>query len=1304
VDSATDPVHNRVDEVACEIAERRRRGETPQPEEYTRRYPQFADQIRDLFAAAAGECPTTSIASGVNSLDHESRAGPAEDARVERLGEYRILRMIGRGGMGVVYRAEQESLGRRVALKVLTASTLSNPEHVQRFKREARAAARLHHTNIVPVFGVGEDHGIHFYVMQYIHGHGLDAIIRELARSRARASPTDPVAVGPETEKSDSSAALAYSLATGQFPGTGSEPESTAAIPAATEGGADESMRHAECASTVRESLAGLEDVARNGDTVARRNALGSEITPGKGSTSPPPSEARRPFLQNVARIGVEVAEALHYAHSQGVLHRDIKPSNLLLDNNGTTWITDFGLAKLADGDELTQSGSVVGTLRYMAPERFRGAVDARSDVYSLGLTLYEVITLRPAFGARDHDSLIRQVSQDEPPRLRALAPSVPRDLETIIQKAIAREPELRYQSAGALAEDLRRFLEDRPILSRRLTAAERLVKWGRRNPLVAGLIAAVLVLGTVLTIGSMVVAARSIAAAEASRRRLVRMNVAAGTERVEEGDLLRALPRFGEALRLDQGEPAREEGHRLRLGSVLSATPRIIQLCPHQGIVTSVGFSRDGARIVTACSDGKVGIWDLVSSAPVAPIMNHAEWVDHAEFSPDGARVLTACRDGSARLWDSRTGQLVVPPLAHANQVPFATFSADGRRVVTASWDGSARVWDTATGQAVTPRLPHPYRLAHAAFSPDGSSVVTACDDGNARIWNAATAELRSPLLKHGRVISQVAFAPDGKRVATAGWDGTARVWDATTARQVTPALKHDLVVYGVCFSPDGSRILTASWDGTARIWDATSGRPLLPPLEHDGIVRTAVFSSDGTRILTGCVDGTARVWDAATGKPALAPLLHNGPVSHAWFAADGRRVVTASEDKMARVWETSEVEPVAPPLQLDGSVVHIAISRDGRRLATACTGSDSGRVWDPVSGHPVTPPLPHTKSLAHIEFDRDGRHVVTASWDNTARVWNATTGAPVTPPLEHDAPVHHAVFSPDGELVVTSSEDGTARVWSVVTGKAALAPLKHDSNVRYADFSPDGRWIVTASNDNTAQLWDVHTGGKVGPPLRHRGIVNFAAFSPDGQRIVTSGEDGTARIWNAKTCLRVAPPLDHKGSVVHAAWSADSRRIVTASTVGTAMIWDAATGARLAPPLAQHGSVFHVSFSPDGRFVTTAGFDGTARVWDAATGDLVCLPLRHRGPVWRALFSLKGDWIATASMDRTVQFWRLVDEPRPVADVVLLTQLLSGQRCDAAGALSPLPPDVLEQAWKTLRSKYPNELGPSSLIGRLR
>jgi tetratricopeptide (TPR) repeat protein len=359
--------------LADEFAERWRRGERPTVTEYTARHPDLAGEIRALF-------PAVVLMEDVKrSRPMGASAAHSVPARMpERLGDCRVVREVGRGGMGIVYEAEQESLGRRVAVKVLTAQALVDPDRLRRFRREARAMARLHHTNIVPVFGFGEHDGLPYYIMQFIDGQGLDQLIAD--------------------------------------------------------------------------------------------------------STGLPFGE--------VARVGLQVAEALAYAHAQGTLHRDIKPSNLLLDGRGTVWITDFGLAQLAESENASEPGALTGTLRYMAPERFRGRSDARCDVYGLGLTLYELLTLRPAFDATDRGQLIHQVTHEEPPAPRRSNPAIPRDLETVVLKACARDPVDRYQSAQELAADLRRFLEGKAVRARRVGPAEHLRRWCVRNPAVAGLTA----------------------------------------------------------------------------------------------------------------------------------------------------------------------------------------------------------------------------------------------------------------------------------------------------------------------------------------------------------------------------------------------------------------------------------------------------------------------------------------------------------------------------------------------------------------------------------------------------------------------------------------------------------------------------------------------------------------------------------------------------------------------------------------------------------------------------------------------
>ncbi|HVK12772.1 MAG TPA: protein kinase [Gemmataceae bacterium] len=365
-----------VELVVEEFARRLRAGDRPSVTEYEVKYPDHADEIRDVLSAVQ-------VMEDLKPRREDSR--PAARPMVpipDRIGEFRILREIGRGGMGVVYEAEQESLRRRVALKVLPAHLLAQDHLRARFLREAHAAARLHHTNIVPVFAVGEHDGMCFYVMQLIGGQSLDRLAAD------------------------------------------------GSLPAA-----------------------------------------------------------------DVARIGVQVADALAYAHSQGVLHRDIKPSNLIVDERGAAWVTDFGVAKLVEEANLTRSGDLVGTLRYMPPERFAGRTDARGDVYALGVTLYEVLAGRPPFPDTTPHHLIQLITNNNLPPLRTVAPHVHRDLETIVLKAAARDVSQRYPDAGALAEDLRRFLDDRPILARRAGPVERARRWCARNPLIAGSAAAVFLL-----------------------------------------------------------------------------------------------------------------------------------------------------------------------------------------------------------------------------------------------------------------------------------------------------------------------------------------------------------------------------------------------------------------------------------------------------------------------------------------------------------------------------------------------------------------------------------------------------------------------------------------------------------------------------------------------------------------------------------------------------------------------------------------------------------------------------------------
>jgi serine/threonine protein kinase len=447
-----------LERLAEEFVERHRRGEHPALLEYVARHPDLAAEIRDLFPALI-QVEKLKPAPGDLTGAFVPTSGVAAEHVPERLGEFRILREIGQGGMGVVYEAEQESLGRHVALKVLPRHALFKTAYLERFRREAKAAGRLHHTNIVPVFGVGECDGMHYFAMQFIPGEGLDKVLHDLRRLR-QAPGTLTAKVKP-TEES-----VAHSLLSGRFtacpatPAEGPSAPSTPPAPAAAEG------------------------------------AHGSSTLSGSGPEGY--------YFRGIARVAVQVADALAYAHRQGVLHRDIKPSNLLLDQQGTVWITDFGLAKAEGADDLTQTGDIVGTVRFMAPERFDGRSLPQSDVYALGVTLYEMLTLRPAFDDMNKARLVEKVLHEPPTRPRKIDPTIPRDLETVVLKCLAKDPAERYANAEVLADDLRRFLADRPILARRSNWRERTWRWCRRNPVVAGMVAAVffsLLLGSIVSL-----------------------------------------------------------------------------------------------------------------------------------------------------------------------------------------------------------------------------------------------------------------------------------------------------------------------------------------------------------------------------------------------------------------------------------------------------------------------------------------------------------------------------------------------------------------------------------------------------------------------------------------------------------------------------------------------------------------------------------------------------------------------------------------------------------------------------------
>jgi len=1159
-----------LDQLIEEITDRVRAGEAFDLDECVQLHPQYADRLRQVV-------PTILALNGLEYVALSEAHGNSADLEAvpHVLGDFRLIREIGRGGMGVVYEAEQLSLGRRVALKTLPLAGMLDERQLQRFGNEARAAAAFHHPNIVPVFAVGCERGVHYYAMQFIDGQTLAAVIGELG-------------------------------VRGQ--GSGARGEEL--------------------------SLAGEDEIS----PLLLLSTL-----------NPPPSTARtvllstqrsggRELFRAIAQLGVQVAQALDYAHSLGVVHRDVKPANLLLDARGTVWLSDFGLAQLDAGSGITMTGDLLGTLRYMSPEQAqgrRGLIDHRTDIYSLGITLYELLVLGPAFPETDRQRLLRQVIEQEPRPITRVNRAIPHDLETIVLKATSKEPSARYESARDLADDLQRFLDDQPVRAKRPGVVDRIRKWNRRHRAVVTTAVLTVLLAAVCGAGLSWRAylrestLRSLAEQRgtAARDALVKetqARIATAKQKIEADRQRNAA--LANLYRADMRQAPMDwhNGNVAHLLSTLinhipSSGPQdhrgwewyyLLGLChqdertltAHAGAVNGLSWSPDGRLLASGGGDGKVKIWDAMTweLTPYSRDMGLSQ--TGVAWDADGKR-LAGCSwagaDSTVWIWNVSDGE--VTTLGLHRGVRRVSWTRDEKRLASVAWNGAVKLWDIDSARFLK-APPQSIRGYDVAWDPTDTKLALATAPDVLSIWDTVSGELIDTKARVGSCRS-VAWSPDGRWLAFGSHLGIVSLVNAETWRVERTVRAHDGVDGGVLaavWNADGTKLATAGQEGTAKVWTASLDQCTHVFRGHQKAVQSLAWNPAGTLLASGSSDATIKIWDVATGRipdQASVPAEPDKsairadplawavpPPSTSWsgyvpeivWGANAQSVWTVGEYESALLANirTGQIEASLPALGKTGQV-----SPDGKQIAYFVHGE--GRA---------------TVQIVDIETGTQAASLPT-------RLRN---------PLDASFPCFS--WSPDGLSLalfgsfneVQASRRFDLEVWDLTSGTKRLEWSCR--RIHGLAWSPDNRRLAVRGYGDTGDgvylhVLDTSTGVRL---LKlELGVGNGiepVAWNPNGRQLMGGNADGEIRIWETATgrLLRTARPFS--SGMVSLAWHASGIRVAVRGVNTAVKLLDPNTGQELMT-LPGEGAR-QLCWSPDGMCLVGLVGRGKTCYWDAAPG----------------------------------------------------------------------------------------------------
>ena len=827
---------------------------------------------------------------------------------------------------------------------------------------------------------------------------------------------------------------------------------------------------------------------------------------------------------RHVLELMRSVCEAVQHAHQRGVIHRDLKPSNILVSPDGQPHVVDFGLAKAyREGDDANVSvdGAQSGTPAFMSPEQASGQVgriDTRTDVYSLGIILYRLLT-----GEMPHDlsgstfTVMRRIAEEEPRRPREVCKDVDRELEALLLKALAHEPDDRYDTAGDLADDIDNYLTGEPLAAKAPTTLYFLRKRLRKYRVPVAIAAAVALALIAMAVWAYVRVSleRTHALQEAYFA-----NIGFAEAKLDEGHVAQAerlLDRCSPPLRHWEWRWLKHLCH-LDLATVRA----------HATQVWAVAVSPDGTRIATGGADGLIKLWDAKTLRELRTLEGHTEAVRCVAFSPDGTRLASGGGDGTVRLW--RLGGQHKPLVLRGHKeltgltradgrsirvsVYAVAFSPDGARLASAGGfgDHTVKVWDAATGKELLTLEGHGKSVLAVAFSHDGRRIASADSEDMVKVWDAATGkEIPTPLADAGQA---VAFSPNGKHLATGTKDGQVVLRDAQTFDEVARVKAHRDSVLALVYSRDGTSFATGGRDNLVKAWHAGTGREAATFMGHSGIVRAVAFLPGGRRLVSASADGTIKLWDRESRARRLALAGHNKSVADAVFSPDGSRLISASLDGTLRVWDLASAAVVMTLGKHADEVWSVALSPDGSRIASL---SKDGTVkgWDAKTGRELVSVAGEKAYFGSIAFGPDGTRLIGGGFGRRLKVWDAASGRELAT-IQADK----GLFSPDGTLIATLAYGDPIKLWDAKTGAELRSIPQPEGDIAVVlAFSPDGAWLASGGFTGTVRLWDVRTGREARTLAGHTDAAHSIAFSPDGRRIATASRDGTVKLWDAAT-----------------------------------------------------------------------------------------------------------------------------------------------------------------------------------------